>query len=136
MNRMRQSSFATLLVLGSLAGCSREASDPDDVPDSVVVENLAGAGSDVSKPHDIDFTLYFPEEAAARRVGAKLTSEGFVVAVDFVEEDGDEDAFWSIEATKSMVPDPDEITKVGQSLRTLAESEGGEYDGWGAAVVP
>jgi len=133
---MRQTSFATLLVLGALAGCSREASDPDDVPDSVVVENLAGAGSDVSKPHDIDFTLYFPAEAAARRVGEKLTSEGFKVALDFVAADGNEDEFWSIDATKSMVPDPDEITIVGQSLRTLAESEGGEYDGWGAAVVP
>jgi regulator of RNase E activity RraB len=127
-NIHRASSFA-LLAICMFAACSRQTSDPDDVPDSVVVENLRNAGSDLSKPHSIDFDLYFPDEAAARRVASRLTSQGFAVTVDEGEED------WSVEATRTMVPDADEITKAGKSLRALAESEGGEYDGWGAAVV-
>jgi hypothetical protein len=31
--------------------------------------------------------------------------------------------------------DPGEITKVGDALRKIAEADGGEYDGWGSAVV-
>lgn len=129
MNSMRRVPLTALFILCSLAGCSREASDPDDIADSVIVENLRDAGSDLSKPHAVDFNLYFPDESAARRVGAQLNAQGFDVSIDEGEED------WAVEATKTMVPDADEITKVGKSLRALAESEGGEYDGWGAAVV-
>ncbi|MBC8024551.1 MAG: ribonuclease E inhibitor RraB [Steroidobacteraceae bacterium] len=85
-------------ILCSLAGCAREESDPDDIPDSVVVENLRDAGSDLSKPHAVDFNLYFPDED------------------------------WAVEATKMMIPNADEITQVGKSVRALAEAEGGEYD--------
>jgi regulator of RNase E activity RraB len=128
MNDMRR--LAALFILGFLAGCSREASDPDDVPDSVVVENLRDAGSDVSKPHAIDFNLYVPDESDATKLEQQLRAQGFEVTID----QGDDD--WGVTATKKMVPDPDEITKVGDSLRKLAEAAGGEYDGWGAAVVP
>jgi regulator of RNase E activity RraB len=128
--------LAGLFVVHSLASCSRDAADPDDIPDAVVVENLRDAGSDVTQAHDIDFALYFPDEVRARRVAKTLTSQGFEVEVEFIEEDDDVEAFWSLEATKRMVPDPGEITKVGDALRKIAEADGGEYDGWGAAVVP
>ncbi len=130
LKNMRRFSLSALFILGSLAGCSREASDPDDVPDSVVVDNLREAGSDLSRPHAIDFNLYVPTEDAATKIEKQLGAQGFEVIVDQNDED------WSVTATKKMVPDPDEITKVGNSLRKLAEAEGGEYDGWGAAVVP
>ena len=130
MNSMRRITLAALFILGFVAACSREDAGPDDVPDSVVVENLRDAGSDVSKPHAIDFNLYVPTEAVAKNIEQQLATQGYEVTVD----EGDDD--WAVTATKRMVPDPAEITKVGDSLRKLAEAEGGEYDGWGAAVVP
>lgn len=130
MHLMRRVSLAALLTLGAAAGCSREDAEPDDVPDSVVVQNLRDAGSDLSKPHDIDFNLHVPDESDATKLEQQLRAQGFDVTID----QGDDD--WGVTATKTMVPDPAEITKVGESLRKLADAAGGEYDGWGAAVVP
>src|SRR5262245_53183078 len=106
---------AVAMILGAaLPGCAREEADVDDVPDSVVIENLRDAGSDLTKPHDVDFNLYFPDEAAARRVGAKLSGDGYQVSVDPADDE------WSVEATKSMRLDAAEITRVGNSLKALA----------------
>ncbi|UUZ47407.1 ribonuclease E inhibitor RraB [Massilia sp. B-10] len=58
----------------------RSATHADRTGDAQVVAQLRKAGSDLSKPHPVEFFLYFPSKAAADRVSDKLNSMGFHVA--------------------------------------------------------
>ena len=71
----------------------------DDIPDSVVIENLREAGSDLSKPHDIEFAMYVRERAGAERIEAQLKAQGFDVHVEHDDEEQD----WGITAMRRKV---------------------------------
>ena len=63
-------------LLSSLFGCTRK---PD--PDEAVIIQLRKAGSDLSKPHTIDFYLYFPSQSAAEKAAAQMRQTGYTVEV-------------------------------------------------------
>jgi regulator of RNase E activity RraB len=67
--------------------------------------------------------------ALAALYATKVRALGLAVDV------GDEEDDWDTTATKSMLLVADEITALAEQLKTVAAAEGGEYDGWGAAVV-
>ena len=46
-------------------------------PDAKVIAQLKKAGSDLSKPHLIEFLFYFPSRESADRVASTLKSRGF-----------------------------------------------------------
>src|SRR4051794_13152266 len=48
--------------------------------DAAVIEQLRAAGSDLSKPHELDFFLYFPTEAAAHAASEEIKGD-FTVEV-------------------------------------------------------
>jgi hypothetical protein len=119
-----------------LGACSREGAlneGPDSVPDQMVIDNLRDAGSDLSKPHEIDFSFYFPDAASAQRFMLKVAKQP-PYAVRLLDDDGDGE--WLVEVTRTFVPSLAEIEANSNELRELAEADGGEFDGWGAAVVP
>ena len=116
-------------VLSSACARNEDADGPDSVPDEAVIDGLRDAGSDLSKAHDVDFNLYFPNEAAARRFADKLAGKPFEIAIDESEDE------WSVQATKKMRLTAAEIQATTEELTALAEAEGGELDGWGASVV-
>jgi len=123
---------AALFVLGA---CSREGdagSGPDSVPDQDVLDGLRDAGSDLSKPHDIDFTFYFPDASSAQSFMVKVARHP-PYKVRMLDDDEDDE--WLVEVTKTFVPSLAEIEKRSNELRELAKADGGEFDGWGAAVV-
>jgi regulator of RNase E activity RraB len=99
--------------------------------DKSVIEQLREAGSDLSKPHPIEFFLYLPNEDAARRVAEKVAALGFAVGVE-VTATGDQ---WLVQARKTMVPDEAELVRLHQVFDDLVAPENGEYDGWGASVT-
>jgi regulator of RNase E activity RraB len=129
-------SLGFLLVLGLvglglvLDGRRRAARDAAH-PDQATLAALARAGSDLAQLHEVEFFLYLPTEAAAARVAATLGSEDFETAVSRAAE-GPE---WLCLATRRMRPDQEAFERLRTRLSTLAGSEGGEYDGWGATVV-
>lgn len=81
MQRLRHVPRA-FLAFPSLGACSSEDSDPDDVPDSVVVGNLRDAGPDLCKPHAIDFNLYAADESETTKLETQRRAQGFDVAID------------------------------------------------------
>lgn len=99
--------------------------------DGQVIARLQAAGSDVSRPHSVDFFLYFPNEAAAGRISHELAGQNYNTSV----EANDEGTQWLILARKELVPTEAALAKIRNELTVLASTEGGEYDGWGAAVV-
>jgi hypothetical protein len=97
-----------------------------------VLAGLQAAGSDLSKPHPIEFFLYFPTREAADRALPKVLENELTAEVKKAETDEE----WLILATKNMIPKEVDLANLGSRLTAIASAEGGKYDGWGSPVVP
>ncbi len=130
-------SFTLLLVLGLLGlylmlrGQSREVAARAADPDATTLAELARAGSNLGKQHEMEFFLYLPDRVAAEEVAKQLTNEGFQVEVRAAETPPE---FLCL-ATRSMSPELGELQRLRRYLTAVAESRDGAYDGWGATVV-
>lgn len=100
--------------------------------DAKVVEQLRQAGSDLSKPHVVEFFMYFPAEAGALNVARKVGEAGFTAEV---KPAASGNLPWLTFATRSMVVTVEEMERLRSTLTELCEAEHGEYDGWGTPVV-
>jgi hypothetical protein len=103
--------------------------------DERLIERLRKSGSDPFQPHDVDFFMAMPSEAAGQAVAAILEAEGYRVDLH-PAPDNPADTPFSLHATKSLrlsVPGMRELTV---HFKQLAKTHGGHYDGWSAAVVP
>jgi regulator of RNase E activity RraB len=110
----------------SLFGGSKK-SDPDEA----VLAQLKKAGSDLSKPHQIEFFLYFHAESSAQQAAKQIKEQGFNVEVRRAAKGTD----WLCFATKKMVPELAALQRIRRDFSNLAAANGGEYDGWGTGVV-
>jgi len=99
--------------------------------DHLVLVQLRKSGSDLSKPHNIEFFLYFPTQSVAKNASLKIRDAGFEVEV---RRAGLGDS-WLCFATKTMIPALPDLQKIRQNFMALAGSMNGEYDGWGTQVV-
>ena len=120
---------AALGVLGAILFF--RASGAQDARDNAVIDQLRAAGSDLSKPHSLEFYLYVPTEEAARRVEGVLSREGFHVDVRTAALGPG----WLALASKTLAPTTTALARIRQLLSKLATEEGGEYDGWEAQVT-
>jgi hypothetical protein len=103
--------------------------------DARLIERLRKAGSDPFQPHEVDFFMAMPSEAAGQAVGTILQGEGYRVDVKPAPDNPSDQPF-SLHATKALrlsVPGMRELTA---HFTELAQAHGGHYDGWSAAVVP
>ncbi|HSB54657.1 MAG TPA: ribonuclease E inhibitor RraB [Gemmatimonadales bacterium] len=131
-------SLTVLIVLGFLGvylmlrGGQREGITRHPAPDAdaSTIEQLAQAGSDLTRPHTIEFFLYLPEHAAAEAVASELAGEGYTTELSQEEQATD----WLCLATRVMVPDMAALRACRERLTALAESHQGVYDGWGTEV--
>lgn len=99
--------------------------------DELVLVQLRKSGSNLSKPHKIEFFLYFPTQSVAEMASLKVRDAGFDVEVGRAAQ-GDT---WLCFATKTMIPALQDLQKIRQDFVALAGSMNGEYDGWGTPVV-
>ena len=95
-------------------------------PDQQVLDQLKAAGSDLSKPHRIEFFLYFPSEEKAKNAVIDLRKEGLTVEVRTAAIGDD----WLCFGTKEMVPKHSELVRLRKVFETIAKKLAGEYDGW------
>jgi len=125
---MRLQLFAALAILFGipLFGFGKKAD-----PDQAVLDQLAKAGSNLSKPHNIEFFLYFPTEPAARKACTQIQNMGFSVTVERAAKGPD----WLCFATMTMVPDVKVLQKTRRDFNAIGAANGGKYDGWGTGVV-
>lgn len=132
-------SLSVLIVLGLLGlylilrGGQRErqtqAAESADA-DANTLDQLARAGSDLTRPHRIEFFLYLPEHTAADAVARELSAEGYATEVSQEGQATD----WLCLATRVLVPDMAVLRSCRDRLTALAESHQGVYDGWGTEV--
>lgn len=88
------------------------------------------AVSDMDAVHVLQHYLYFPLEQSAKQVGSILRERGFLVD----ERRGADGVNWLVLAENRMVPTEAGIVEMRALLEEIAETNGGEYDGWEAAV--
>ena len=100
--------------------------------DAATLRQLEKAGSDLAKPHELEFFLYFPSEPLALEAAASLRLEGYTAEVRVGTDEGDR---WLCFATLSVVPAHATLLAVREQLERLASELGGEYDGWAAGIV-
>jgi regulator of RNase E activity RraB len=117
-----------LLLRGRAAEQAALGSPPDG--DARTLDELARAGSDLSRPHRIEFFLFLPDRQAADAVATELRGEGFKVEVG----QGEHEADWLCLATREMLPELAALHRWRQRLTAMAESRSGVYDGWGTEV--
>jgi len=117
--------MALLTTILTLFGCTNKP----DLDESVLIQ-VKRAGSDLSKPHNIEFFLYFPTQAIAEQPASRIRDEGFQVKV----EKAAKGEAWLCFAAKTMVPDLPALQKIRRDFGSLADSLKGEYDGWGTPV--
>jgi hypothetical protein len=118
-----------LIILGILF-FARKAKAQDGLDRQVILQ-LQQAGSDISKPHQIDFFFYFPTLESADRIAAKLSSDGYSAKA----EKAAIGSLFVVEATKSIIPEEATLANLRQVFNEMSDAENGEYDGWGAEVV-
>jgi regulator of RNase E activity RraB len=99
--------------------------------DAVTIEELARSGSDLSRPHRIDFFLYVPSRPAAEELATELRAQGLQVGVER-ETDGHD---WLCLASVEMLPELGLLRSWRARLTALAEARNGVYDGWGTEVL-
>jgi hypothetical protein len=106
-----------------------EVSKPENLASEVLVQ-LRQQGSNLGKPHSMDFYLYFPTRAAADAAAGDLRTHGFAVTVDRAAAG----KTWLCLATRRLVPDERLLDQWGQWFRHVILSHRGEYDGWESSV--
>lgn len=115
-----------LMTISSFFGFSQKSD-----PDQQILEQLKKAGSNLAKPHAIEFFLYFPTQAAAKEAASTIEKSGFSVTIKQSAQGSD----WLCSATKTMVPELAALQKIRKDFNALASSKRGEYDGWGTGIV-
>ena len=99
--------------------------------DAQTLGALRDAGADLTRPTEVNYYLYFPTRAAAERAAASARTPEFTAEVS----EGADGESWLCLATAQMVPSESAIRAATTRLKALAESLGGDYDGWEAAVT-
>lgn len=102
---------------------------PKDPADAEIFRQLKKANHDFSQPTQVIYYLYFTDETAARGVIHVLSSDGY--AGDLAMVDGK----YQVKLTKTMKLDADTMDLERFKMRDLTVNNGGEYDGWEAAVI-
>jgi regulator of RNase E activity RraB len=121
-------------ALAGLLSCSQNQREPEKKelgPDQQVLDQLSAAGSNLERPHPIEFFLYFPTEELANRAASEIKAEGFNVKVEL----GADKSSWLCLATRQMTPRYEDLTRIRKRFDEIARKFQGEYDGWGTPVV-
>jgi regulator of RNase E activity RraB len=99
--------------------------------DQQVLAELRKAGSDFSKPTEVNYYLYFHDKSAAESA-AVFAGAGPLVAT--VRRAADDSA-WLCYVSGTMIPSEAAIHAHTVRLVEIARKYGGEYDGWEAALA-
>ena len=133
---MRNLHASLLLTCAVLLACAASPPAPTNLSsaldaDARTLKQLEEAGADLSKPHVVEFFLYFPSQRAAEAAAEEIRSLGYAPEVGLPPDS----ASWLCFAQKQLVPSYEAIAATTEELTRVATNYGGVYDGWGTQVV-
>lgn len=97
--------------------------------DLVALQHVLSAGVSPDTMCAFEYFLYFPEEPLANLAAQALREVGYHTEVEPVV-----DGSWQVVVYATHRPDPNELERRVNFLEQLADSFGGEYDGWGVPI--
>jgi hypothetical protein len=121
--RRKTDTFKVLAPLKSPIG--------SEAADRATLDQLKKAGADLSKPTEVLFYLYLPDQALAMKAAERATTTNLSASVDRAAKGSS----WLCLVKGEMVPALAAIHAETRRLEDIATSLGGEYDGWEAAVT-
>lgn len=101
--------------------------------DLAVLGALRDAGADLTQPRHVVFYLYFSDASDAERAGEVARGQGYTpdVRTPLPEYPGQ----WALVCDRhDTVTSPDFIRGADDFFQALADTHGGDYDGWEASV--
>jgi regulator of ribonuclease activity B len=98
--------------------------------DQEVLDQLRSAGSNVAKPHQIEFYMYLPSQVDAEGAEAELRALGYGVTVRVAPDN----IHWLCIASRKMLPTIEGLTDARGVLKGMAMRYRGAYAGWEAAI--
>ncbi|HVW02505.1 MAG TPA: DUF695 domain-containing protein [Planctomycetaceae bacterium] len=99
-----------------------------------VIEQLQSSGDPLEKERPVQHWAYFPDEATRAQFVATIQPLGFSITSQEVLEDEEHPLRYSVGCERVDHVDWDSINAVTLELFELANSLGGNYDGWGTSV--
>ena len=103
------------------------------VDDVMVLQQLVGAGADLSRPRHVIYFVYFDDPTRADDAAGRAGRAGYRAKSS--ELPGAYAGTWSLNAEAISVLDPATVIEAGDLFRSIAGQCGGDYDGWEASVV-
>jgi len=100
--------------------------------DAMVLAQLKKAGSDLQQPHDVDNFLYFADQSTAALAADRLRASSKNVEVTPAAQGPS----WCAKAIDVLVPTASNVAEMRARMESVAAAFKGEYDGWGAPIVP
>ncbi len=103
------------------------------VDDVMTLQQLVGAGADLSRPRHVIYFVYFDDPVRADAAAARASLAGYRAKSS--ELPGAYAGTWSLNAEVITVLDPETVIEAGDFFRAIAGEWGGDYDGWEASVA-
>lgn len=102
--------------------------------DYMVIKAMAEHGDPLTPKRDVQHCAYFPTDHAAHQFADAASKQGFKTEVERIEVP-DKSNPWCVLASRDDSLTEPSITDVTVPLCKLAESHGGDYDGWEAMLI-
>jgi regulator of ribonuclease activity B len=94
------------------------------------IEDLRDADIDLAQPHKLEHYLSFPFAAQANAVGEELRQQGYLVVVDYEEDD----ELWVVVAGHEVPISVRSLSDLRSHFERIAFARGGEYVCWNVVV--
>ena len=101
--------------------------------DRLILQQLRGKGARLALPRHVLHFLDYPDEASARSAAEDVEGIGFDATV--VAPTGEAEQ-WTVRGEAMRVVDETTVDTHRKQFERIAETHGGEYDGWEAAAEP
>jgi hypothetical protein len=101
---------------------------PDDA-NGDALRRLQRDGDPLTEPRDVDFTVVFPTETAAKEFAARFLAMEYRVSIE--QTNCKPELPWDVLLVKHMIPTYAGICSFEDELERAAYDLGGKNDGWG-----
>lgn len=103
--------------------------------DRDVLISLANAGSNLKKPHEIEFHFVSYDKAKVTAVAVEGKKMGYRVSKIDTLNNKQARQYWYFDLIQSVVPSEKNIFAHTEIMTNLAKKHAVEFDGWGCLIV-
>lgn len=119
----------------SSAGESKEERAVRLQKDREVLKALADAGSDLRKPHEIEFHFVDYDAAKISAVAEEGRKMGYRISKIDNLADTQGHKYWYFDLIQSVIPSENNVFSRTEAMTALGKKHDVKFDGWGCLIV-